>query len=382
MKKIWKMRYQIIEKLGQGGNGSVYKVRDIHLGKEWALKFLEKRTIHTNSDGEEVEILKRLSNSHFPRIVDAFEEEGRIAIVMDLVIGVTLEEVIERGPIEESKMISIAMQIADALLYLHLQNPVLLYLDLKPSNILIEEEGSVKLVDFGSVSVKGEKEKISGTFGYASPEQILANGNGECLNEQSDIFSFGMVLYAMLIGNAKRLPIIDGKSKRGVLIKEKNPKIAPMVEKIIEKCTRGKLEKRYFSMREVKRELELWKKKSKKKSYIFLSRIKGKDRQWYQEKSIFCTEGKHSFYIAKRLMILLICFVTMLIPAKKLKVVLRDEEMRKVLVKQGCTYETSSNLFLEIPWEEIEGENCRIMVECRDLGFRRKRFYIDCVLAN
>ena len=56
--------------------------------------------------------------------------------------------------------------------------------------------------------------------------------------------------------------------------------------------------------------------------------------------------------------------------------------MRKVLVKQGCAYETSANLLLEIPWEEIEGENCRIVVECKDQGIVKKRFHIDCVLAN
>lgn len=382
MKKIWKQRYQILEKLGQGGGGSVYKVHDINLDKIWALKFIETRDGYQKSGKEEWEICKRISHINFPRIVDAFEEDGKYAIVMDWIKGVTLEEIIERGPIEEKQMIFIAKQVCEALHYLHLQSPTLLYLDLKPANIMVEEGGSVKLIDMGSVLVKGKTENISGTFGYASPEQISNNREEEDLSERSDVFSFGMVLYAMLKGNCKRLPVIDRKSKRGVWVGEINPKISIQVEKIIEKCTRGTPEKRYFSIREVKRELEQWEKKRRKKAVRFLRVVKKKDVQWYQEKSIICTEGKHSFYIAKRLMIFAFFLLAILVPKKKLNVILRDQEMRKVLVKQGCAYETSSNLLLEIPWEEIEGDNCRIMVECRDHGPGRKRFYIDCVLAN
>ena len=382
MKKIWKQRYQIIEKLGQGSTGSVYKVRDIHLEKEWALKFLEKRGKGTKSSKAEWEILKKIAHKNFPRIVDAFEEDDKCAIVMDCITGVTLEEVIKRGPIEEKQMIFIARQICEALHYLHFQNPILLYLDLKPANIMLEEGGCVKLVDFGSVIVKGEENSVSGTFGYASPEQIGRNQKEGCLTEQSDIYSFGVVLYAMLMGNCKRLPIIGKNSKRGIVVMEKNPNISSMAKKIIEKCTRGKIEKRYFSMREVLRELELWEKKCGKRWYGTVGLFKKKDRQWYQEKSIFCTEGKHSIYIAKRLLLFVFCLLTVLMPTKKLKVILRDPEMRKVLVKQGCAYETTSNLLIEIPLEEIEGNNCRIMVECKDRGIGRKRFYIDCVLGN
>ena len=382
MKKIWKQRYQIIDKLGQGGGGSVYKVRDMNLEKIWALKFIEKKGMYQNSGKAEWEICKKISHGNFPRVVDAFEEDGKYAIVMDWIKGVTLEEIIEKGPIEEGQMIVMAKQICEALHYLHLQSSPLLYLDLKPSNIMIEEDGCVKLIDMGSVMVKGEKKMVSGTFGFASPEQIGGNGESEFLNEQSDIFSFGMVLYAMVKGNSKRLPIIERGSKRGVWVGEKNPKLSAMVEKIIEKCTRGEREKRYFSMREVKRELERWEQKRGKMLLGLPKRIKKRDFQWYQEKSILCTEGNHSFYIAKRLMIIAFFLLAFLVPKKKLNVVLRDQEMRKVLVKQGCAYETSSNLLLEIPWEEIEGENCRIIVECKDQSAAKKRFYIDCVLAN
>ena len=97
MKIIWRQRYQIVEKLGQGGTGSVYKVRDVHLEKEWALKFIEGRFMEKSAGRMEWEILKKISHPNFPRIVDAFEEDGKYAIVMDFIHGVTLEEMIEKG---------------------------------------------------------------------------------------------------------------------------------------------------------------------------------------------------------------------------------------------------------------------------------------------
>ena len=385
MKKIWKQRYQIEKILGQGGGGSVYQVWDLELEKEWAMKFvnisIEKEPQLNQKNVAEWEVLKKLSHPNFPRIVDSFEEDGKRVIVMDYIQGVTLEEVIGKDVVKEPQAIKIAKQICDALNYLHQCVPQLLYLDLKPANIMIEENGCVKLVDLGSVTLQGKVGKISGTFGFASPEQLRPKQGGSEISLQSDIFSFGMVLYAMLVGNSVRLPIIDSRSRRGVSVKATNSKCSYMAARLIEKCTRGMVERRYFSMREVKRELELWEKKMKKKDFGFFFYGRKKDRQWYQEKSIFCTEGNHSFYIAKRLMILLLCILALL-PAKKLGVVLRDKEMRKVLVKNGCAYETNSSLLLEIPWEEIEGDNCRIVVECQDSGFQRKRFYIDCIYAN
>ena len=386
MKKIWKQRYQIIEKLGQGGSGKVFKIWDIRLEKEWTMKLIDQKEekefyAHTNNI-EEWKVLKTISHPNFPRIVDAFEEEKKQVIVMDYIRGVTLEDIIKKGKIEEPQIIRIARQICDALTYLHQCVPTLLYLDLKPANIMIEESGNIKLVDLGSVSMKGKSGVISGTFGFASPEQMYAGNKGELLTEQCDIFSFGMVLYTMIAGNCERLPLVDGSSRRGVRIKDKNVRVSVLAEKIVEKCTRGNPRRRYFGFREVNCELERWEKKYHKSNVQFMFHFRQKDKQWYQEKSIFHTEGSHSFYIAKRLLILVLFLCGILLPRKELGVVLRDREMRKVLVRQGCAYETKNNVLLEIPWEEIEGENCRIIVECKDHGFKKKRFYIDCILTN
>ena len=100
MKKIWKHRYQVLEQKGIGGNGSVYKVWDLHLEKEWAMKILEDKRFESaeEENGErmnEKKVLKQISHSAFPRIVDAFEEEGRDTLIMDYIQGVTLEEIIK-----------------------------------------------------------------------------------------------------------------------------------------------------------------------------------------------------------------------------------------------------------------------------------------------
>lgn len=420
MRKIWKQRYQIVEEVGKGGNGKVYKVWDIHLEKEWAMKILEEKVNGSINSGDKADMdeltaLKRISHPNFPRIVDAFEEEGRNILIMDYIHGITLEEVIGKGPVREEEMVWILLQICDAILYLHQNNPVLLYLDLKPSNIMIEESRIVKLVDLGSVSIKGKRGKISGSFGYASPEQIKVQREGICLTEQSDIFSLGMVLYAMATGSSTKLPVMEAKSRHGVFIRRENPFLSIPLEKIIEKCTRGNCNRRYGSLREVKKDLEIWEKYLNKKKHWYVPRISlpmARKQFWYQEKSIFCTEGKHSFYIAKKILAFLLC-VWCLVPGKdilageksgefhqeekmievlnkdevlhdfeKLEVIIRDFKLRKVLVKEGCAYETSSNILLEIPWEEIEGEECQIVMECKDGGREKKRFYLECIYVK
>lgn len=309
MKQIWKKRYQKIEECGKGGNGQVYKVWDLHLEKEWAMKILEEKYLLCGKSdwGEEeiteLQVLKKINHPNFPRIVDAFEEDDQKVLIMDFIYGVTLQEIIEKRSLEERKILSIGKQIGEAILYLHQYHPVLLYLDLKPSNIIVEENGRVKLIDLGSVRRKGSRGDVSGSFGYASPEQRKGEKEGSLLREESDIFSFGLVLYAMAVGNCRRLPMIEEDRKYGVFVRKDNPAISIGLERIIEKCTRGNCEKRYTSMREVMGEIENLEKIYEKKGKCF--RINwmfwaGGKEQWYQEKSILCTEGKHSFYIAKK----------------------------------------------------------------------------------
>lgn len=402
MKRIWKQRYQIIEKAGNGGNGKVYKVYDFHLEKEWAMKILEDKMVSFSDGNEEnvneLQVLKKISHPNFPRIVDAFEEDGRKILIMDYVQGVTLEDIIKKGPMKEQEILVVLKQVCEAVLYLHQQTPVMLFLDLKPANIIIEESGMVKLVDLGSVSVKEKAGKISGSLGFASPEQIKVRRDGIFLTEQSDIFSFGMVLYAMVTGNSCRLPIVEADSRKGICIRKSHPDLSGCLERILEKCTRGIAVKRYSGMREVKKELEYWEEILAKRRWRFKNPISYGNREkkrWYQEKSILCTEGRHSFYIAKKLLVLIIG-VLCLVPGKvsfaenlpvgitpgEMKVIVRDPKFRKVLIKEGCKYETKANIVLEIPWEEINGEQCGVLVECENEKGEKKRFYIESVYVK
>ena len=392
MKKVWKHRYQIVEEKGKGGSGIVYKVWDIHLEKIWAMKILEVKWSEdlewgTIENMTERKALKQISHPNFPRIVDAFEEEGKSILIMDYVQGITLEEVIKKGPMKEEEMTNVLIQLSDALVYLHQCNPVLLYLDLKPANIMIDENKTIKLIDLGSVSIKGRCGKISGSFGYASPEQVRVHSHGSLLKEQSDIFSFGMVLYAMVTGSNDRLPLVDARSRHGVFVRQENPFISGALGRIIEKCTRGNENRRYSSMREVKKDIENWALSLTKRRIMLWSgirRSRNSGKLWYQEKSIFCTEGKHSIYIAKKILLLCICIVCLLpgkvtyAGEKKMAVVIRDYKLRKVLLKENCIYETANSILLEIPWDEIEGEECKIRVECEDKSGIEKQFYIKC----
>lgn len=398
MKKIWKQRYQIMKETGRGGNARVYKVWDIHLEKEWAMKVLEKENMpvyypdETMGSITELQVLKKVSHNNFPRIVDAFEEEGRIIFIMDYVQGVTLEEILRKGPMKETEILFVLQQVCEAILYLHQQNPILLFLDLKPANIMIEDSGRVKLIDMGSVAVKGQQGNVSGSFGFVSPEQIKVQREGSYITEQSDIFSFGMVLYSMAVGDSQKMPVVESGSRWGITLRKRMAHLSVSMERILEKCTRGNPNRRYAGMREVKKELEKWEKELKSRRGVmrwdFFS-VNRTEKCWFQEKSVFCTEGRSSFYIAKKILILGIS-VLGLVPGKvslagkinDMDVIIRDTKLRKVLVKEGCAYETDSNIILEIPWEGIEGKNCKILVECEDESREKKRFYVECIYAK
>lgn len=401
MRQIWKHRYQIMEKLGSGGTGQVYRVWDLLLEKEWAMKELE------GDCDQELKALKQLSHHRFPRVVDAFKEAGKNFLVMDYVPGPTLEEILKKGPMEEKQLIVIGKQIIQALRYLHESSPVLLYLDLKPSNIILDEDGQVKLVDFGSVMVKGKSASVSGTLGFASPEQIQVRNKGKSLNEQSDIFSLGMVLFAIATGNTRRLPVVEEGRHHGIFVSRYNPLISPMLEKIIETCTRGVPEKRYLSVRDIYGKLELLEKRLEKQKRIFPRRSRFLfKRDWQQEKSFLCTQARAAIYISGRNVCGLLAglALTMVLSIlvgvfsgsrslarekegeysseisgeENLSVILRDRAGRKVLVREGKAYRTQENLFFEIPWEGLEEDSCKITILCQEEGGKTRYFHLQC----
>ena len=205
--------YEIIDKLGEGGMGEVWRARDARLNRMVAIKILPREVAADSSRRtrfeQEARALASLNHSNIVSIYDVGEEGGRAYIVSELVEGESLRAMLDRGPIPPQKAIQIAVQIAEAMAAAHALGIV--HRDLKPENIMLTHAGQTKVLDFGlakhSPSPTGdaaatvamsvsEPGMVMGTIGYMSPEQVRA----EPVDARSDIFSFGCILYEMLTG--------------------------------------------------------------------------------------------------------------------------------------------------------------------------------------
>ncbi|MBR2706388.1 MAG: Stk1 family PASTA domain-containing Ser/Thr kinase [Mogibacterium sp.] len=223
-------RYELLEKIGDGGMAVVYKGKDKLLNRFIAVKILRPEF---TKDATFVENFKRESQaaaglSH-PNIVGVYDvgREGNINyIVMELIEGDTLNKIIEReAPMDYRKVIDISKQVAQALRVAH-KNKII-HRDVKPHNIMITEDGVVKLADFGIARAVNDAtlstgSKIVGSVHYFSPEQA----RGNYVDERSDIYSLGIVMYEMLTG---KVPF-DGDNPVTVALKHINEEIVPPIE--------------------------------------------------------------------------------------------------------------------------------------------------------
>lgn len=195
-------RYRLLKKLGSGGTAEVFLAQHITLGNMWAVKVLPVTDDTLQEHLNEAGILKRLNHPMLPRIADIISTTSHIFIVMDYLLGSNLLERLEiSGKIPESDVRIWMMQICDVLIYLHGQQPEpVIYRDLKPSNLISDGHGHLKLIDFGTARTyragrEGDTEYI-GTQGYASPEQYgLKQSDG-----RTDIYNLGMTMFHLLTG--------------------------------------------------------------------------------------------------------------------------------------------------------------------------------------
>src|ERR1700754_1436216 len=198
-------RYRLEARIGAGGMSTVYRATNETLERQVAIKLMN-REIASDSDQlerfrREARAVAQLSHPHIVGVIDAGEDAGRPYIVFEYVEGETLKERIRRlGQLPISEALAYAIEIARALGAAHARHIV--HRDVKPQNVLIDEEGSAKVTDFGIARTLDEDGltadgRVLGTTDYVSPEQAL----GHDVNGQSDIYSLGVVLYEMLVGD-------------------------------------------------------------------------------------------------------------------------------------------------------------------------------------
>ena len=252
--------YLVLEQLGRGGMGVVYKARDTRLGRLAALKVLRPDS-RGGADAtrrllREAQTASALNHPNILTIYDIGTEAGVDYIAMELVEGGTLADLIASGPLPAERALRLAAQVADALTVAHAASIV--HRDLKPSNVMMPASDRVKVVDFGLAKLTGAAQSTSettspltaagtivGTAPYMSPEQA----SGGAVDARSDLFSLGTILYEMLAG---RMPF-RGDSAVGTLAAilkdtpEPIPGIRPTVAQLVDRCLRKDRAERFQS---------------------------------------------------------------------------------------------------------------------------------------
>jgi serine/threonine protein kinase len=231
--------YQIVNLIGRGGMGAVYRARRTADNTIWALK--EMRPIDESAGAEleenrklflqEAELLRNLSHPSLPIVADLFEYQNRPVMVMEFVAGQTLEDRLRdaNAPMLEQQALGFGIQVARVLHYLHTRKPPIIYRDLKPSNVMLTPEGVLKLIDFGVARTYKERKKkdtvAMGSAGYAPPEQY---GKGQT-DARSDVYALGATLLHLLTN----LPPIPLQTPAPGSIRKLNPSVDPQTEKVI-----------------------------------------------------------------------------------------------------------------------------------------------------
>jgi len=246
--------YKILEELGRGGMGVVYKARDTKLDRTVALKFLPPQTLDGEEDKarfvHEARSAAALNHPHNCTIYEIDEGEGQTFIAMELVEGQSLRDMIASGPMKLDEAVRIASQVAEGLREAHEKGIV--HRDIKPANIMITPRGQAKIMDFGLAKSRGQTaltraDTTLGTFAYMAPEQA----RGKDVDPRTDVWSLGAVLFEMITGQRPFKGDYEQAVIYSILNEEPEPVTGlrtgiPMeLERIITKCLRKDAGQRY-----------------------------------------------------------------------------------------------------------------------------------------
>ncbi|HEX7572662.1 MAG TPA: protein kinase, partial [Bacteroidota bacterium] len=258
------LNYKILEKLGEGSMGVVYKAQDLTLGQMVALRFLPIQLSHSEVDRArsilEARAASTLTHPNICTVQAIKEHEGQMFIVMDYVEGETLRKKLTAGPVQVRRAIEIGMQIAEGLAILHEHG--MTHRNIKPENIMIRKDGVVQVMDFGLIrrgglSPEAREGSTAGTAAYMSPELI----QGHASDQRTDIFSLGMVLYEMLSGQPPFRGADEAAVIEEILTVEPHPLssavegIDNVLDAIVLECLVKDQEERYQSARELAKDL-------------------------------------------------------------------------------------------------------------------------------